>query len=67
MPKQLGKLSDPWFNSLMDETTASNIVKEVQKQANSFGTAFIHSRKNVLWKTEAQTCQLGDRSDWRAT
>ena len=34
----------------MGETTASNSVSEVQKQANSFDTAPIHSSENVLRK-----------------
>ena len=56
------KLSDPCiqrkfdmelrnrFNSLMDETIPSNNVSEVQKQANSFDKALIHSSENILGK-----------------
>ena len=36
--------------SLVDETTTSNNVSEVQKQANSFDTVIIHSSENVLEK-----------------
>ena len=43
------------YNILMDETTASYNVSEVQKPANSFELA------------EEQTCQLGERSDYRTT
>ena len=53
------------FNPLMDETTTSNDRSEFQNQANSFDTALIHSNENVLGKE--QTCQLGERSDYRAT
>ena len=38
------------FNYLMDETIPSNNVSEVQKQANSFDKALIHSSENVLGK-----------------
>ena len=77
--KNWGKISDPCikrkfdmelrnrFNSLIDETTASNNVSEVQKQANSFDRALIHSSENVLGKklkskhaswSSAQTIEL---------
>ena len=38
------------FNSLMDETTVSNNVSEIQKQAISFDAALIHLSENVLGK-----------------
>ena len=34
----------------MDETTASNNVSEVQKQANSFDKALIHPSEKILGK-----------------
>ena len=34
----------------MDESTASNYVSKVQKQANSFDKALIHSSENELGK-----------------
>ena len=56
------KLSDPQiqrtfdmelrnrFDSLMDEATLSNNVSEVQKRANAFDAALIHSSEKILGK-----------------
>ena len=38
------------FDSLMDEATLSNNVSEVQKRANAFDAALIHSSEKILGK-----------------